>query len=314
MLRSTLSANTEMRFPPTDPLASVRDNVTCLIGNHEMMMDHLNRNRERGSYWTMSANGGTITKRDFNNLSDQEKSRIIDYLNNLYLQIELESNGKKFLLSHSSFLENLGTVRWRDLDEKIVFKTVWDTGAAGGIAYGTAFVSTAISQSMSSSSQQLIKSLGKSGVPAAVISFGVQSYDSVIDYAEGVIDGKQLAYDLGENAAQVGGSIAGAALAGAAVGSVVPGAGTAVGFGVGMVGGMIGCAVASEAYASAVEFGSEHAGVLADKAQEMANHTVDLAKDIVPDKVGNIVASLNNYAITVFDKLIPPKTALLACL
>lgn len=173
-----------------------------------------------------------------------------------------------------------------------------DTGAAGGIAYGTAFVSTAISQSMSSSSQQLIKSLGKAGVPAAVISFGVQSYDSVIDYAEGVIDGKQLAYDLGENAAQVGGSIAGAALAGAAVGSVVPGAGTAVGFGVGMVGGMIGCAVASEAYASAVEFGSEHAGVLADKAQEMANHTVDLAKDIVPDKVGNIVASLNDYAIT----------------
>ena len=54
----------------------------------------------------------------------------------------------------------------------------------------------------------------------------------------------------------------------------------------------------SEAYVSAVEFGSEHAGVLADKAQEMANHTVDLAKDIVPDKVGNIVASLNDYAIT----------------
>lgn len=171
-----------------------------------------------------------------------------------------------------------------------------DTGAAGGIAYGTAFVSTAVSQAMSDSSQQLIKSLGKSGVPAAVISFGVQSYDSVIDYAEGTIDGKQLAYDLGESAVQVGGGIAGSALAGAAMGSVVPGAGTVVGFGVGMVGGMVGCAVASEAYASAVEFGGEHVDVLADKTQEMANRTVDLAREVVPDKVGNIVASLNEYA------------------
>ena len=171
-----------------------------------------------------------------------------------------------------------------------------DTGAAGGIAYGTAFVSTAVAQTMSSSSQQLIQSLGKSGVPGAVISFGVQSFDSVADYASGVIDEKQLVYDLGESAVQVGGSIAGSAAAGAALGSVVPGAGTAVGFGVGLVGGMVGCAIASEAYASAVQFGSENTGVLADKAQQMATRTVDIAKEVVPDKVENIVASLNDYA------------------
>ena len=105
-----------------------RNNVTCLIGNHEMMMlDHLNGNRERGSYWTVSANGGTVTKRGFNKLTDREKSSIIDFLNSLCLQIELEINGKRFLLSHSSFLEDSGTVRWRDLDEKTVFKTVWDS-------------------------------------------------------------------------------------------------------------------------------------------------------------------------------------------
>ena len=173
-----------------------------------------------------------------------------------------------------------------------------DTGVAGGVAYGTAFVSTAVSQTMSASSHQLIKSLGKSGVPAAVISFGVQSYDSVIDYATGQISGNELAYDLGENAAQVGGGIAGAALAGAAVGSVVPVAGTAVGFGVGMVGGMIGCAVASEAYVSAVEFGSEHIDELADKAKEMADNTVSLAKEVIPDKVGNIISSFNDFAVS----------------
>ncbi len=171
-----------------------------------------------------------------------------------------------------------------------------DTGVAGGVAYGTAFISTAVSQTMSTSSHQLIQSLGNSGVPAAVISFGVQSYDCVVDYATGEITGSELAYDLGENAVSVGGSMLGAAVAGAAVGSVVPGAGTMVGFAAGMVGGMVGCAVASGAYASAVEFGAENVDALADKAEEMANKTVDIAKEVMPDQVGNITASINNFA------------------
>lgn len=173
--------------------------------------------------------------------------------------------------------------------------TMKDTGAAGGLAYGTVFVSTAVSQAMSGSCHQLIRSLGKTGVPAAVISFGVESFDSVNDFANGIIDEKELAYDLGENAAQIGGSIAGAALAGAAVGSIVPGAGTAVGFATGLVGGMVGCAVASEAYVSAVEFGAEHAQILADKAQEMAAHTIEIATEVIPDQVGNVVSSINDF-------------------
>lgn len=197
-----------------------------------------------------------------------------------------------------STVDNVSKVIDGEITAKEAFVDVAkDTGTAGGLAYGTAFVSTAVAQTMSSSGHELIKSLGGSGVPAAVISFGVQSFDSVVDYANGVIDGRQLAYDLGENAAQVGGGIAGAALTGAAVGSVVPGAGTAVGFAAGMVGGMVGCAVASEAYVSAVEFGAENAGALADKAKEMADRTVDIAKEVIPDKVDNIVASINNYAI-----------------
>ena len=170
-----------------------------------------------------------------------------------------------------------------------------DTGAAGGIAYGTAFVSTAISQTMSASSHQLISSLGSAHVPAMLISFGVQSYDSISDYATGAIDAQQLAYDLGENAAQIGGSIAGSALTGAAIGSIAPGAGTAVGFGVGLVGGMVGCAVASEAYKSVIEVGAEGAEVLADKAQEMAGRTMEIATEFVPEKAGEIAASINDF-------------------
>ena len=196
-----------------------------------------------------------------------------------------------------STVDNVGKVMEGEITPQEAFVDVAkDTGVAGGVAYGTVFVSTAVAQTMSASSHELIKSLGGSGVPAAVVSVSVQSFDSVIDYADGTIDGKELAYDLGENVAAVGGSIAGGAIAGAAVGSVVPGAGTVVGFTAGLVGSMVGCAIASEAYASAVEFGAENADALADKAKEMANKTVEIATDVVPNKVGNIVASLNHFA------------------
>ena len=196
-----------------------------------------------------------------------------------------------------STVDNVSKVMEGEITAQEAFVDVAkDTAIAGGIAYGTTFVSTAVAQTMSASSHQLIHSLGSSGVPAAVISFGVESFDSVVDYADGVIDGKQLAYELGENAAQVAGSAAGAAVTGAIVGSVVPGAGTVVGFAAGMVGGMVGCAVASEAYVSAVEFGAEHADVMAEKAQEMANKTVDIAKEVIPDKVPDIANAINDYA------------------
>ena len=175
-----------------------------------------------------------------------------------------------------------------------------DTGVSGAIGFGTAFVSTAIAQAMFASSHELIRSLGSVGVPATIVSFGVQSFDSIVDYADGIIDGKQLVYDLGENAAAIGGSITGVAIAGATIGSIVPGPGTAIGtaagIATGMVGGMIGCALASEAYASAVEFGAGHIDELANKAQEMANKTVEIAREVVPEQVSAMAASINDFA------------------
>ena len=181
--------------------------------------------------------------------------------------------------------------------EEMVVDIIKDTGTAGAIGYGSAFVSSAVSQTMVKSSQALIKSLGNSGVPAAVISFGIDSYDSISDYAQGNIDEVELLYDLGDSAATVAGSMAGAALAGAVVGSVVPGAGTVVGAAAGLVGGMVGCALASEAYATAVEAGAKGAEILAEKAKEFADNTVELAKDIVPDKVADIKSAINDFAI-----------------
>lgn len=196
---------------------------------------------------------------------------------------------------------------------------VKDTGTAGALGYGTAFVSTAVTSVMSESSHELIKKVAGSGAPGIVISFGIDTYDSVIDYAQGKIDASQLAYDLGEGAVHIAGSVAGAAasaavsaevasnvgaVVGGAVGSVVPGAGTAAGmvagkvtgYGVGMVAGMVGCAIASEAYATAVEFGAENAGVLAEKAKVAAQGTIELAKLHAPEKVADIRNAVNDYA------------------
>lgn len=195
--------------------------------------------------------------------------------------------------------------------EEMVVNIAKDTGTAGTIGYGVGFVSSAVSHSMSKSSHELIKAVSKSGVPAAVVAFGISSYDSISDFAQGEIDGEELAYDLGNSVASVAGGMAGTwaataagAKVGAVLGSVVPGAGTATGaavgavagFGVSVVGGMVGTAVASEAYKTAVELGGKGVEVLASKVQEVASGTVESAKVEIPDKVDEIRSVLNDFA------------------
>ena len=195
--------------------------------------------------------------------------------------------------------------------QEAVLDIAKDTGTAGAAAYGTTFVSTAVTSLMSSSSHELIRSVASSGVPGIVISFGIDTHDSVINFAQGNIDSYELAYELGEGAVHIAGAMAGAEIAsnvgavvGGTIGSVVPGAGTAVGivvgkaagYGVGMVGGMVGCAIASEAYATTVEFGTENAGLLAEKAKSAAEGTIQLVKENAPERVDDVRNAVNKYA------------------
>ena len=179
-----------------------------------------------------------------------------------------------------------------------------DTGTAAVAGYGAGFISSAVSSSMASSSNALISSLGNSCVPAAAVSFGISSYDTVVDYAQGEITTEEFAYDMGENAVGVAGSIGGAALAGAAVGSVVPVAGTAVGAAVGVVGGMVGYAVATGAYETAIEVAGdaieEHADEikqLGDKAQSVANDTIEKAAVLGENAVTDVKEAINNFNV-----------------
>ena len=170
-----------------------------------------------------------------------------------------------------------------------------DTGKAGALGYGTGFLSSVATEIMTASGNELIKTAANVGVPGAVISVGVSSWGSIVDYRNGNISGKKLAYDLGKNTTGVAGSMLGSAAAGAAVGSFVPVAGTVVGFGVGLVGGMVGYAATAAAYKSVVEHGGRGAHLLKKKAEMIAEDTLKSVSGNAPDKVDEIKSAFSKF-------------------
>ena len=191
--------------------------------------------------------------------------------------------------------------------DEMVVDIVKETAAAGAIEYGAEFISTAASQAMSKSSSQMIQQVAGSTLPVAVVSFAVESYDSVSAYAKGEIDGEELAYELGENAVTVEAAMAcgqaGATLGakiGGVIGSVAGPGGTVVGATVGgvaggIVGGVVGAAVASEAYATAVELGAEGVEFLAEQAENLMNGTLELFQEHIPDKWDEAKDAFSSY-------------------
>ena len=175
--------------------------------------------------------------------------------------------------------------------EEMVVDIVTETAAAGAIEYASEFISTAVSQTMSKSSSALIQKVAGSSMPAAVVSFAVESYDSVSAYAKGEIDGEELAYELGDNAASIAGAMYGASV-GAAIGSVAGPVGTVAGS---IVGGVVGAAVASEMYATAVEVGAEGVEFLAQKAEGLMQSTVELVEQNVPEKLNEVKGAFGEY-------------------
>lgn len=182
-----------------------------------------------------------------------------------------------------------------NIDEAIVNFSK-DTVTASAIELGTNFISKEVTSKMSNSAIKLIQQSAKMNIPAVFISYGIASYDDIMNYANGTIENSEFVYNMGENGAQIVGAIAGSALSGAALGSIVPGAGNVAGFAVGALGGMVGCAVSSGAYKTAVELGGQGAEILADKSKEFAQNTIDLVSKNMPEKVNDIKSAFNEFA------------------
>lgn len=176
--------------------------------------------------------------------------------------------------------------------EEMVIGIASETTAAGAFGYGTTFITVNISQAMSASSSALISRIGGSCAPAAVVSFAVTSYEDASSYARGEIEAEELALNLGENAAGVAGAFAGGACAGAALGAVAGPAGSFVGS---IVGGAAGCALATEAYSSAVEMGSEHIEALSTQVDQCITSTMDAVVETAPEHLEEIRQAFNDY-------------------
>ncbi len=96
-------------------------NVQMLLGNHEVMMlnalsapenDEGQDDRSK-EMWLWYDNGGQITHYDFQQLTNAEQDRILQYLKELPLNLEIEVEGRKYLLVHAS------PISWyRDSDGK----------------------------------------------------------------------------------------------------------------------------------------------------------------------------------------------------
>lgn len=196
-----------------------------------------------------------------------------------------------------SSVENISSYVGGEISaEQMVVDIAKDTAIAGATGYGTTFISTAVSQAMAKSSVALIRNVGNSCLPAAVVAFGVESYDDIAAFAKGDIDGTELAYNLGENAASVAGGFALGAVAGAGLGYVCGPVGSVAGS---IIGGVVGCVLATEAYETAIEYGAEGAEYLADKAQALANNVIDNVATSAPEALDNVKETFSSFANSV---------------
>ena len=105
-----------------------RDNIVCLLGNHELMIhDHYRGGWEANDCWLLSCNGGKVTKKAFSKLPEVRREAVLDWIDSLYLQVKVETGGTSFLLSHSAYLKDRADVKWQEVDYRTAFNAVWDS-------------------------------------------------------------------------------------------------------------------------------------------------------------------------------------------
>jgi len=80
-----------------------RKNVVMILGNHEDMMVESKKPFGYIDKRTWYFNGGDVTDAEFNMLSKGEQIDILNFLSDLPFKLEIEVEGKKYLLVHGSY-------------------------------------------------------------------------------------------------------------------------------------------------------------------------------------------------------------------
>lgn len=141
--------------------------------------------------------------------------------------------------------------------KEMAVDVVKDTAEAGVIGYGLGFVTD----------------VTRSNALATGITMGISSYGDVKDFVQGDISGKELAYNLGENAASITGAIIGGSVGG-------------------LAGRVAGSYLATKAYDVSTEFVADNVGVVIEKGGEVLDKAGDIAidvKDAAAEKLDVIV-------------------------
>lgn len=193
----------------------------------------------------------------------------------------------------SSVAEDLNLVINGDMQiEDMALDVVQDTVTAGGLGYVEGFAEGTICTVMRKSGSKMISGLAKTGIPGMIIDFGIKSYSSVSDYIEGNIDELELMYHLGENVTTTVATFETAKI-GVTLGGVLGPVGT---IGGGLIGGMVGYCVSSELYVAAVDAGVEGVEFIGEKANQFGQFCIDIVAEHIPDFVGDVTSSLNDFA------------------
>ena len=176
-----------------------------------------------------------------------------------------------------------------------------EVASKSGVAFGTGVGISVANKAMVQSGNRLLGKCAGANVASAMVSFGIETHEDIYNYMTGKIDEIELAYNLGEGAASVGGGMAGmkaGAVAGGAIGTAIaPGVGTAVGGAAGsLVGGVVGSIIVTEAYKVGVSTGAQGVEFLRENANTMANDTIEFAKETIPDKANVIRDAFVDYA------------------
>ncbi len=102
--------------------------VCCLLGNHEWLMADYAAGDSQNGRWFKPGNSGSVTWGQFQTLPEETRREVLAFIHSRPLQLEVQAGGLTFLLSHSFFLADRGTVPcWRDCTPDQIYHTVWDS-------------------------------------------------------------------------------------------------------------------------------------------------------------------------------------------
>lgn len=109
-----------------------RDNVKLFLGNHELfLLDTFGGDtidEDTAFIWCLPNNGGYVTYLDFQQLSSEKQTGVLDFLRSCLIIKFITIGNKTFHLSHSSTLKDLKSdeLYYRDLSHDDVFHVVWN--------------------------------------------------------------------------------------------------------------------------------------------------------------------------------------------